>query len=498
MLDVVQEIDCDVLIVGGGINGCSIAADAASRGLKVVLCEQNDLGNATSSASSKLIHGGLRYLEQYDFSMVRKALKERELLFKLCPYLIRPLAFVLPHLKTHRPFWLIRIGLFMYDYLCKTHLPKTKAINRKSHPVLFEALQSKTNNGFQYYDGQTIDCRLVILNALQAQKHNATILTRSQFTNTERNNDYWLSTLNNNTSKIKVKSKILVNATGPWADLLTKQLNINSPYHLSLVQGSHIVVNKLYEGDHAYILQNDDNRIVFSIPYHNEFTLIGTTDELFEDLPEKCKITNAEVNYLLQTMNNYFCTQLTNDDIKHTYCGLRPLIQDSSKNSAKDISRDYKILNENSKAPYICIYGGKLTTYRQLAKECIDGWYKHFPNLRPCKTDKLTLPGSDFKDLETLEKNLKCSYSQLPEELLSHYLSLYGNRTFILLENCTDLVSLGQFFGKNLYQVEVDFLIKHEWAVTYEDILWRRTKQGLFMNDAQIKRLKVYIQEKIK
>ena len=489
-----KQLNCDVLIIGGGINGCGIAADAASRGLNVILCEKNDLAGATSSASSKLVHGGLRYLENYNVSFVRKALKEREVLFKICPYLIHPLAFVLPHQKSQRPFWLLRLGLFLYDNLCKTSVPKTRALNRKKQSSYFSSLKTNIKRALYYYDAQTIDSRLVIANALQAKQHKANILTRAQFISTIRNESNWHSKVTTKKNDLTIVSKLLVNATGPWADTLNQDININSPYHLSLVQGSHIVIDKLYEGDFAYLLQNDDKRIVFALPYHSKFTLIGTTERLIHDIPKTCSISNEETHYLLSLTNNYFNKKLTIKDIKHSYCGLRPLIKETTSKKEKDFSRDYKLFNNYDNAPYTCIYGGKLTTYRLLAKECVDNWQTIFPTMSPCQTKHSALPGSDFTNIKTLNKNLCCAFSQLPIELLQHYVSLYGSRTFDLLKNCTDLISLGQFFGEKLYQVEVDFLIETEWALTCEDIIWRRTKQGLVMNDLQIQRLTDYIQ----
>ncbi len=488
-----KQLNCDVLIIGGGINGCGIAADAASRGLNVILCEKNDLASATSSASSKLIHGGLRYLEQFNISFVRKALKEREVLFKICPYLIHPLAFVLPHQTSHRPFWLLRLGLYLYDHLCKTSVPKTRVLNRKKNPSYFSSLNKNIQRALYYYDAQTIDSRLVIANALQAKQHKANILTCAQFINTTRYKSHWESNVTTKTNDVSIISKVLVNATGPWADTLNQDIKINSPYHLSLVQGSHIVINKLYDGDFAYLLQNDDKRIVFALPYHSNFTLIGTTDYLIHDIPQTCSISDEETDYLLSLTNNYFNKELTTSDIKHSYCGLRPLIKDTTSTKAKDFSRDYKIFNNYDDAPYTCIYGGKLTTYRLLAKECVDNWQTIFPQMSSCQTKHLALPGSDFTNINTLNKNLSCAFSQLPNELLQHYASLYGSRTFDLLKTCTDLISLGQFFGGKLYQVEVDFLIETEWALCCEDIIWRRTKQGLVMNNLQIQRLTDYI-----
>ncbi len=487
------ELDCDVLIIGGGINGCGIAADAASRGLKVILCEKNNIASATSSASSKLIHGGLRYLEQYNFSLVRKALKEREVLFKICPYLIHPLAFVLPYKKSLRPFWLIRVGLFIYDHLCKTSVPKTQSLSRKKNNKYFKTLNENIKRGFKYYDAKTIDSRLVIVNALQAEKFGAKILTQTKLIKAKRYKDYWQATLYSTNENIQIRTKILVNATGPWADQVNNLLNIKTPYKLSLVQGSHIVVPKLYEGDFAYILQNDDKRIIFAIPYHNEFTLIGTTEHLLKDVPKKIEMTQQEKDYLLSLSNQYFNKTINKKNIKYNYCGLRPLITDKEISSEKNISRDYKIYLDKDQASYICIFGGKLTTYRLLAKECVDQWQNIFPNMKLCQTKKLNLPGADFKSVKQLQNDLHNKYSKLPTELLNYYSLTYGSRTFNILNNSTVINCLGIKFTDSLYQIEVDFLIKMEWSKTVEDILWSRTKQGLFISKAQLKQLETYI-----
>lgn len=493
-----STISCDVLIVGGGINGCGIAADATSRGLNVVLCEQGDLGQATSSASSKLIHGGLRYLEQYDFKLVRKALQERERLFKLCPHLIKPLSFVLPHCQQQRPAWLMRLGLFIYDHLCKTNVPRTKLISRKNQPMLFAPLKAHYQKGFNYYDAHTLDSRLVISNALQAKQSGATILPRTKFISTKRHTDYWLSTLQSANQTLSIKSKGLVNAAGPWAMSINQLANLDIPYQLSLVQGSHIVVPKLYDGDHAYILQNDDQRIVFAIPYFKNFTLVGTTDVMIETLSDAPQVKQQEIDYLLTLIKNYFAKTLSHQQIIHTYCGVRPLLKPNATLKAKEISRDYKVIHQQQPETfYSCILGGKLTTYRCLAQECVDGWRAIYPDLADSKTSTIKLPGSDFEDLHQLKASLTKRYPFLSTELIEHYIQLYGSRAYQLLEEIHNLNDLGQYFGGHLYQREVDFLIKEEWACDSDDILWRRTKEGLLLTKEQTEQLKVYLKNTI-
>lgn len=489
-----QKLQCDILIIGGGINGCGIAADAATRGLKVVLCEQADLGEATSSASSKLIHGGLRYLEQYHFGLVRKALKERERLFQLCPYLITPLAFILPYKKSLRPFWLIRLGLFIYDHLTKISVPKTQVLSKSKQPTYFNALKSTPSKAFKYYDGQTIDSRLVIVNALQAQAHEATILTRTRFISAKRYASHWLSTLKGKSGTIDVQSKIIINATGPWLQKINDILQVTPPeLDLSLVQGSHIVVPKLYQGEFAYILQNDDKRIIFAIPYHQNFTLIGTTEYPLKEVPQNCQMSQDELDYLIQITCHYFEKQISANDIVHSYCGIRPLLASKKSKSSRKISRDYKILQNVEAAPMFSIFGGKITTFRLLAKECLDLCQNIFPKLPECQTEFIPLPGSNFKNIEDLKKNLKKKFSFLTEKQITYYCNLYGSRTFDLLANCQTLDDLGELFGGQLYRQEVDFLIKNEWAETADDILWRRTKQGLYFNKQQVNHLESYL-----
>jgi len=488
-----SNLDCDVLIIGGGINGCGIAADAASRGLRVIVCEQNNLASATSSSSSKLIHGGLRYLEQYNFSLVRKALKEREVLFKICPYLIHPLAFVLPYEKSLRPFWFIRLGLFFYDHLCKTSVPRTSSLSRAKHSQYFKTLNNNIKRGFKYYDAKTIDSRLVIANALQAKNYKAKILTHTKFIKANRHEKHWQVTLKTTNQNIHIKTKVLVNATGPWADKINELIQINPPYKLSLVQGSHIVVDKLYEGDFAYILQNNDKRIIFAIPYHENFTLIGTTEKLLKELPQKFQITDKEQQYLLSVSNKYFNNSIDKNNIKYSYCGLRPLINDPNISATKNISRDYKVYLDQKQATYICIFGGKLTTYRLLAKECVDSWRSIFPQMKSCQTKHLKLPGSDFKSIQQLKNNLHKKFPKLAIEILDHYALTYGSRTFELLNNINETKELGEKFTALLYQIEVDFLVKTEWATTAKDILWNRTKHGLFIDNKQLSKLEDYL-----
>ena len=407
------DLECDVLIVGGGINGCGIAADAASRGLKVILCEQCDLASGTSSASTNLIHGGLRYLELFEFALVRKALREREILHHNCPHLVTALPFVLAiNNNTRSRFWL-RLGLFVYDHLAKISFPKTKTLTRKSNTDYFKKLIPEINKGFMYYDAQTMDSRLAVLNALQAKKFGATILTRTRFVKTQRKKNYWLSKLSNKTNNYLIKSSLLVNVTGPYTEQVSNNIGIALPTKLSLIQGSHIVINKLYSGDYAYLLQNEDGRVVFTIPYNNDYTLIGTTETKVTSPKASDCVTEDELAYMFKVIKKYFLVHLSKKDIIHTYTGIRPLIEDPTAESTNTISRDYKIINNFKDAPYTCILGGKLTTYRVLAKECVDSWRSIFTKLPKCKTQNLKLPGSDFKTLKILEKTIKNQFSFL-------------------------------------------------------------------------------------
>ena len=483
----------DVVVVGGGINGVGIAADAAGRGLKVLLCEKGDLGCATSSASSKLIHGGLRYLEHYQFRLVREALAERELLLANAPHIMWPLRFRLPHQAHLRPAWLIRMGLFLYDHLAKRiSLPRSKTVmNTAAGP-----LHSRIKTCFEYSDGWVDDARLVILNALAAQAKGATILPNTECTKAEAAGDQWRITLHSKQGgATQVVSRAIVNAAGPWAiSVMERFANTYTPNTMRLVKGSHIVVSKMFAGDLAYILQCEDGRIVFVIPYEDDFTLIGTTDEDFRGDPQQATISAAEVGYLLQVVNHHFKMQLTQDHIVHSYSGVRPLLE-AQNATAQELSRDYKVVASGSEQNpvLINIFGGKITTYRKLAEHAVDQLKPFIPVAQPAWTATAKLPGGDFSDQATLSESLQQEYPWLPGQTVRRYVRQYGTLCLAFLKPSKQLSDLGQDFGAGLYRAEVDYLVRREWACTVDDILWRRTKLGLRLSAAQVATLQHYL-----
>lgn len=487
----------DLFIVGGGINGAGIAADAAGRGLSVALCEMNDLASATSSNSSKLIHGGLRYLEHYEFGLVRKALNEREVLLKVAPHIVTPLRFQMPHRPHLRPAWLIRIGLFLYD-----HLGKREALGG-SHGVKYDhssALKSEISKGFEYSDCAVDDARLVIINALSAQNNGAKIYDRHKCISAKRKQDCWEIKLQkaDSTEVVTVTAKGLVNAAGPWvSSFIESKIERKAPYSIRMIKGSHIVVPKLFEQDNAFIMQNEDQRIVFAIPYRDDYTLIGTTDEEFTGDPSKVSISQDETDYILSIANQHFKKQLKNEDIIWTYSGVRPLLEDES-NDPSAVTRDYTlhVEDEAGKTPLLSVFGGKITTYRQLALSALDDLKTYYPNMGKEWTHSATLPGGDLNtSLQGYAELLQNKYRFLNKKLAYRYASTYGTLCETFLNNANSIEALGKHFSNNLYQVEVDYLVKHEWATCSQDILWRRTKLGLEFNTDMIKHLDQYLAE---
>lgn len=471
----------DVAIIGGGINGCGCAADAALRGLSVILFEKQDIASQTSSSSSKLIHGGLRYLEQYDFSLVRKALNERQTLLNIAPHIINPLRFILPQSPKQRSAWLIRMGLFLYDNLSRHNkLPRSTRISRHNNPNYFSPLQTQINLGFSYFDCATDDARLTIVNALQAKQHGAEICLRTNVVQAKVIDNLWHLTVQNQQQAPQViLAKSIINASGPWVETVNNQLGITNQHHLSLVKGSHIVLAALYEGDHAYVLQHDDKRIIFTIPYFG-YTLVGTTDVPCSNLLEPLTISASEIEYLLAIVGAYFKCKPTPEQIITSWSGVRPLLYDPHK-SAQTLTRDYLFDYSETPAPSISIYGGKITTYRQLSETVIDLLKHVFPHLTPSVTQTTPLPGATSGDIifQDYIKLARQTYSWLEEKVLNHYLQTYGTRTEILLKDCHQPDDLGIAFNDTLYQREVDYLVSEEWACTSDDILWRRTKLGL-------------------
>jgi len=488
----------DVVVVGGGVNGTGIAMDAAGRNLKVLLCEMNDLASATSSNSSKLIHGGLRYLEHYEFRLVQKALAERESLLKNSPHIMWPMRFRLPHRPHLRPAWMIRTGLFLYDHLAKREmLPGSRSIRfDKSGP-----LKPDITKGFEYSDGWVDDARLVILTAKKAQESGATILTRTKCVNAVRGDKNWTVTLRDMVSEEEktVSAKVIVNASGPWVSkLFGETLSMPAPKAIRMVKGSHIVVPKLNQDQEAYILQNEDERIVFVIPYEDQFSLVGTTDVEYEGDPKDAKISPEETDYLLKIVNAHFVRQLEPSDVVWSYSGVRPLM-DGEEENAQKASRDYsfEIDQAKGKAPLISVFGGKITTYRKLAEVATNKLCHFFPEAGGRWTKTAVLPGGDFATKDSLAAELKQNFPWLADDIISRYVRTYGTASRELLQGCTSMEELGQLFTGNLYEKEVQHLVKHEWAMTSEDILWRRTKQGLYASISEVEVLDAYLEKNL-
>ncbi|WP_438307339.1 glycerol-3-phosphate dehydrogenase [Pseudomonas guariconensis] len=487
--------DCyDLAVIGGGINGVGIAADAAGRGLKVFLCEKDDLASHTSSASSKLIHGGLRYLEHYEFRLVREALAEREVLLAKAPHIVKPMRFVLPHRPHLRPAWMIRAGLFLYD-----HLGKRKRLGA-SRSLRFGAgnpLKPVITRGFEYADCAVDDARLVVLNAMAAREKGAHIHTHTRCLRAERVDGVWEVALQQaDGSQRTIRARALVNAAGPWvASFIRDDLKLDAPYGIRLIQGSHIIVPRLYEGEHAYILQNEDQRIVFAIPYLDRFTLIGTTDREYSADPAKVAITEMETDYLLKIVNEHFNHQLSRADILHTYSGVRPLCNDESDNPSA-VTRDYTLALSASdgQAPLLSVFGGKLTTYRKLAESAMGELKPFFTQMRDSWTATAPLPGGEnMTTVQALVDAVLARHGWLPVDIAKRWAVTYGSRVWRLIEGVSGPEDLGQPIGGGLFSREVDYLIAQEWAVQADDILWRRTKLGLFTSPAEKQALADYL-----
>ena len=481
--------DVDLLVIGGGINGAGIARDAAGRGLSVLLCEQGDLAQATSSASSKLIHGGIRYLENYEFRLVREALAERETLLNVAGHLVHPMRFVLPHDKSLRPAWMIRIGLFLYDHLARRspRLPASRRLRMRKEAA-GAPLKESVTDGFIYSDCRVDDSRLVVLNAMDAQARGATVLPRHACTAINRRDGAWEAILTGQDGQTRqVKARVLVNAAGPWVEKIqTMAMGADSAAahksRLKLVKGSHFVVPRLYDGDHAYILQNDDRRIVFVIPYRGEYSLIGTTDVGFTGDPAEVHISAEETDYLCKAVNRYFRKAITPQDVVWSYAGVRPLYDDATGNLSA-VTRDYVFDvtgGENGEPVLLSIFGGKITTFRKLAEHAIEKLAPHI-GASPAWTASAPLPGADMPKADPVAyaAALQSRYSWLPAGLAHRYVEAYGTLSERILAGAHTLADLGQDFGHGLYEREVRWLVEHEWARTAEDILWRRTRLGL-------------------
>jgi glycerol-3-phosphate dehydrogenase len=485
----------DLLVVGGGINGTGIARDAAGRGLTVLLCEQDDLAAHTSSASTKLIHGGLRYLETLHFALVRKALQERELLLGAAPFIMRPMHFVMPHDAHLRPMWMIRAGLFLYDHLARRRrLAASSAIDLRTH-IAGAALQERFIRGFVYSDGWVDDARLVVLNAQDAALHGASVRTRTHCERIELVEGLWRATLRDRTGSNAIAARAVVNATGPWVSRFVRDASPLSTAHtVRLVKGSHIVVPRLFAHRFAYIFQNTDRRIVFAIPYEQDFTLIGTTDIEHHGEPASVRIEPPEIDYLCAMVNRYFRQQIGPADVAWSFAGVRPLIEDESSDPAA-VTRDYALEMDGETAPLLSVFGGKITTYRRLAAEAVDKLAARLGCRGGPWTHRAVLPGGDLPEgsFAAFLRVVEHRYAWLPAALRVRYARAYGTTIHRMLGNAAALSDLGAEILPQLYEREAEHLCREEWAQSAADILWRRTKLGLHAPAESARRLEDWL-----
>jgi glycerol-3-phosphate dehydrogenase len=487
----------DLLVIGGGINGAGIARDAALRGLSVLLCEKDDLAQHTSSASTKLIHGGLRYLEYYQFGLVRKSLQEREVLLRVAPHLIRPLRFVMPHDASQRPAWMIRCGLFLYDHLARRELlPGSASVSFRGHPAGVPLRRGFTR-GFEYSDGCVQDARLVVLNALDAAENGAEILTRTACIGAVREGDVWRCSLRTPAGAVRqTRARVLVNAAGPWVErFLHEGIGLNARQSVRLVKGSHIIVRRLFDHPYAYLFQNPDKRIIFAIPYEQDFTLIGTTDVDYHGDPGQVSVDDQEIRYLCNMSNRYFEQQIRPADVVASFSGVRPLLDDQTDKATR-VTRDYSLVVDLSEgAPLLSVYGGKITTYRLLAEQVLDKLAPLIGNDQACTTGQAVLPGGDLPgaDPDTWLEQLTGRFDWMPVAVLSRYVRAYGTRLHVILGAARSLSDLGTEILPGLYEAEARYLVNVEWARTAEDILWRRSKLRLKATDLDVARLERWL-----
>ncbi|MGX9117447.1 glycerol-3-phosphate dehydrogenase [Mesorhizobium sp. BHbsci] len=481
----------DLFVIGGGVNGAGIARDAAGRGLSVILCEKDDLAEGTSSRSGKLVHGGLRYLEYYEFRLVREALIEREVLLESAPHIIWPMRFVLPHSPDDRPAWLVRLGLFLYDHLGgRKRLPATRTLNLRTAPE-GAPIKDVFKRGFEYSDCWVDDARLVIINALDAAERGAKILARTACTAARRENGLWSVEMRDSRTGVTttVRARALINAAGPWVnDIINRVAGQNSKRNVRLVKGSHIVVPKFWEGRQAYLVQNSDKRVIFINPYQNDLALIGTTDIPYDGRPEDVKADSSEIDYLIKIVNRYFKRELARDDVIYSFSGVRPLYDDNADNPSA-VTRDYIFELDASagQAPLLSVFGGKITTFRKLAEHALDRIAPFFPKMGTPWTSKGYLPGGDIAnaDFEQFLGDLSREYPWMPASLVKHYGRLYGTRTRVLVGAARSVADLGRCFGKDFFEREANYLFEYEWGLTAADILERRTKHGLHLSAAE-------------
>ncbi|HEX4328664.1 MAG TPA: glycerol-3-phosphate dehydrogenase [Burkholderiales bacterium] len=485
----------DLFIIGGGINGCGIARDAAGRRLSVCLVEQGDFASATSQWSTKLIHGGLRYLEYYEFRLVAESLREREVLLKVAPHLIQPLEFILPHEPHLRPRWMIAAGMLLYDMLGgKKSTPRSKSVRLTDSP-LSAGLKPHYTYGFSYYDARADDARLTLANARGAADLGATVLPRTKFIAAAVREGVWhVEVQDAQGARVTYRAKMLVNAGGPWvARLLRAIKGVTQKAGVKHVRGSHIVVPRIHEGEHAYILQNPDQRIIFIIPYQGAYSLIGTTDSPVDEFVQP-KITPEEIDYLCRAASAYTAKPVKPEHVVWTYSGVRPLYDDGGAD-AKAITRDYVLeMNLSAGAPLLNVFGGKLTTFRRLAEHALEKMQTHFPRMGPAWTHAEPLPGGDFEGgLPALVAEIAHRHPYLPGEHVPGIARRHGSTALRWLGNANSIDALGEYFGAGLYECEISHMRTDEWALTAEDVLWRRSKCGLIMSGPQRERVAEYL-----
>jgi glycerol-3-phosphate dehydrogenase len=474
----------DLLVIGGGINGAGIARDAAGRGLSVTLVEKRDLAAATSSASSKLIHGGLRYLEHFEFRLVAEALAEREIMLRIAGHLTWPTRFIAPHVPELRPRWMIRTGLFLYDHLARRSLlPGSQAV-RLDRPPYAAGLRPELKHGFVYSDCRVDDARLVIVNALDAAARGARVLVNTEVRRGRRVSGLWHAELSNGET---IQARAVVNAAGPWVkEVLNGHLGESTRDSMRLVKGSHIVLARLYEGEHAFILQNDDRRVVFMIPFEDRFTLVGTTDVDYEGDPAAPSASDEEIDYLCRAVGRYLTRTPKAAEVLWRYSGVRPLYDDGSADPSA-ITRDYtlRVDDEDGAAPVLSVFGGKITTYRRLAEHALEKLAPYFSAMKPAWTARSALPGSDFTDRETAKRSLFAQYPNVPQEVMQGVFRRHGTLAAQVLGDGR----LGEHYGAGLTERELAYFREREWAHRADDVLWRRTKCGLHMTEAQRSRV---------
>ena len=490
----------DLLVIGGGINGAGIARDAAGRGLAVVLVEMGDLCSATSGYSSKLVHGGLRYLEHYEFRLVRESLAEREVLLRIAPHIVRPLLFVLPHDRSMRPVWMIRTGLWLYDHLSRrVSLPGSKAV-AFPHLEYSAGLKPEIRSGFVYSDCRVDDARLGILTAVSAREKGATVLTRTKFVSAKRAGERWEAELEDTVTGARrtLRPRALANVGGPWAGQVLDHVEGDRiTARVRLVKGSHIVVPKVHSQGHAYILQNPDQRVIFVIPYENRFSLIGTTDVPIDRVEDGERITPGETAYLLEAANRFLAKPLAERDIVSSFAGIRPLYDDGTSDPSA-ITRDYvlKLDHDRGRAPLVSLFGGKITTYRCLAESTMKELAPFFPGMKGPWTAGECLPGGDVAHFNAFRDEMRARYPGLAREMVEGVVRRHGSRTPKILGEAQSLADLGQHFGAGLTAREVEHFVAEEWARTAEDVLWRRSKFGLHLDAAARARLEAFLGER--